>query len=450
VLSVVGILNDDVDPLVNVMKVEKAPLESYADVGGLTKQIQEVKEAVELPLTHPELYEDIGIKPPKGVIFYGPPGTGKTLCVDNVIHKLRKNYVFKYMSINCMDCRTPNAVYAKIVDQYGLKSPRTPIENLDVIERKIVTPTKGKAPFTVLVLDEIDKLETKGQDVLYSLFELPRASQSKLLLIGIANTLDFTTRALSRFRSFKLSDVTELNFQPYTKEQVKGIVESRLKQIASQEELFNPTSLELCARKVATHSGDVRKALHICRRAIELAESDSRLSTSSQKTLKSTNDDGLNPGSPRKRRNTEMVAPIQQVSVVHIMKVLNEVYGSKTVTVQSGASSALPTQQQIILCSLLLFAKYRSLREVDLTKCYQIFARVCNKKSIGFDVGNTSEFKSMCQLLESKGYVSVKSTKEISLAKLSLTVNEEDIEAMMTDKNLFKSILADNSYLLKY
>ena len=47
------------------MKVEKAPLESYADIGGLEDQIQEIKEAVELPLAHPELYEDIGIKPPK-------------------------------------------------------------------------------------------------------------------------------------------------------------------------------------------------------------------------------------------------------------------------------------------------------------------------------------------------------------------------------------------------
>ncbi len=46
-------------------QVEKAPLESYADVGGLEQQIQEIKEAVELPLTHPELYEDIGIKAPK-------------------------------------------------------------------------------------------------------------------------------------------------------------------------------------------------------------------------------------------------------------------------------------------------------------------------------------------------------------------------------------------------
>lgn len=79
VLSVVGILQDEVDPMVSVMKVEKAPLESYTDIGGLDAQIQEIKEAVELPLTHPELYEDIGIRPPKGVILYGEPGTGKTL-----------------------------------------------------------------------------------------------------------------------------------------------------------------------------------------------------------------------------------------------------------------------------------------------------------------------------------------------------------------------------------
>merc|ERR1712087_760836 len=58
-MSVVGILQEDTDPMVSVMKVEKAPLESYADIGGLEDQIQEIKEAVELPLAHPELYEDI-------------------------------------------------------------------------------------------------------------------------------------------------------------------------------------------------------------------------------------------------------------------------------------------------------------------------------------------------------------------------------------------------------
>ncbi|ONL97058.1 26S protease regulatory subunit 4 [Zea mays] len=92
VLSVVGILQDEVDPMVSVMKVEKAPLESYADIGGLDAQIQEIKEAVELPLTHPELYEDIGIRPPKGVILYGEPGTGKTLLAKAVANSTSATY----------------------------------------------------------------------------------------------------------------------------------------------------------------------------------------------------------------------------------------------------------------------------------------------------------------------------------------------------------------------
>ncbi|KAL6209893.1 hypothetical protein ACLB2K_020832 [Fragaria x ananassa] len=93
VLSVVGLLQDEVDPMVSVMKVEKTPLESYADIGGLDAQIQEIKEAVEFPLTHPELYEDIGIRPPKGVILYGEPGTGKTLLAKAVANSTSATFL---------------------------------------------------------------------------------------------------------------------------------------------------------------------------------------------------------------------------------------------------------------------------------------------------------------------------------------------------------------------
>jgi hypothetical protein len=92
-MAVVGVLGDEADPLVQVMKVEKAPLESYADIGGLDKQVMEMKEAVELPLTHPELYEDIGIKPPKGVILYGEPGTGKTLLAKAVANSTSASFL---------------------------------------------------------------------------------------------------------------------------------------------------------------------------------------------------------------------------------------------------------------------------------------------------------------------------------------------------------------------
>ena len=83
----VGVLGDDTDPLVSVMKLEKAPTETYADIGGLDQQITEIKESVELPLTHPEYYEEMGIRPPKGVILYGPPGTGKTLLAKAVANQ---------------------------------------------------------------------------------------------------------------------------------------------------------------------------------------------------------------------------------------------------------------------------------------------------------------------------------------------------------------------------
>ena len=61
------------------MEVDERPTEQYMDIGGLDKQIQELVEAIVLPITHADRFEALGIKPPKGVLMYGPPGTGKTL-----------------------------------------------------------------------------------------------------------------------------------------------------------------------------------------------------------------------------------------------------------------------------------------------------------------------------------------------------------------------------------
>lgn len=89
----VGVLSSNLDPLVSVMKIKKAPQETYSDIGGLEAQIQEIKEAVELPLTQPELYEDMGIKAPKGVILFGPPGTGKTLLAKAVANQTSATFL---------------------------------------------------------------------------------------------------------------------------------------------------------------------------------------------------------------------------------------------------------------------------------------------------------------------------------------------------------------------
>lgn len=80
------ILPNKIDPLVSLMMVEKVPDSTYEMIGGLDKQIKEIKEVIELPVKHPELFEALGIAQPKGVLLYGPPGTGKTLLARAVAH----------------------------------------------------------------------------------------------------------------------------------------------------------------------------------------------------------------------------------------------------------------------------------------------------------------------------------------------------------------------------
>ncbi|XP_068647679.1 26S proteasome regulatory subunit 4 homolog B-like [Aristolochia californica] len=141
VLSVVGLLQDEIDPMVSVMKVEKAPLESYADIGGLDAQIQEIKEAVELPLTHPELYEDIGIKPPKGVILYGEPGTGKTLLAKAVANSTSATFL--------------RVVGSELIQKYLGDGPK--------LVRELFRVADDLSP-SIVFIDEIDAIGTKRYD----------------------------------------------------------------------------------------------------------------------------------------------------------------------------------------------------------------------------------------------------------------------------------------------
>lgn len=69
----------DYDSRVKAMEIDERPTEEYSDIGGLDKQIEELVEAIVLPMTHKERFQKLGIRPPKGLLMHGPPGTGKTL-----------------------------------------------------------------------------------------------------------------------------------------------------------------------------------------------------------------------------------------------------------------------------------------------------------------------------------------------------------------------------------
>jgi len=139
--AVVGVLSDDTDPMVAVMKLEKAPQETYADIGGLDQQIQEIKESVELPLTHPEYYEEMGIRPPKGVILYGPPGTGKTLLAKAVANQTSATFL--------------RVVGSELIQKYLGDGPK--------LVRELFRVAEEHAP-SIVFIDEIDAIGTKRYD----------------------------------------------------------------------------------------------------------------------------------------------------------------------------------------------------------------------------------------------------------------------------------------------
>jgi len=116
-------------------------LESYSDIGGLEQQIQEIKEAVELPLTHPELYEEIGIKPPKGVILYGGPGTGKTLLAKAVANQTSATFL--------------RVVGSELIQKYLGDGPK--------LVRELFRVAEEMAP-SIVFIDEIDAIGTKRYD----------------------------------------------------------------------------------------------------------------------------------------------------------------------------------------------------------------------------------------------------------------------------------------------
>jgi len=137
----VDVLPPESDSSIQILQAGEKPDVSYQDIGGLDIQKQEIREAVELPLTHPELYEQIGIDPPRGVLLYGPPGTGKTMMAKAVANHTKASFI--------------RVVGSEFVQKYLGEGPR--------MVRDVFRLARENSP-AIIFMDEVDAIATKRFD----------------------------------------------------------------------------------------------------------------------------------------------------------------------------------------------------------------------------------------------------------------------------------------------
>jgi 26S proteasome regulatory subunit T3 len=167
--ALVDILPPETDSTIQMMKMTERPDVTYQDIGGLEVQKQEIKEAVELPLTHPELYEQLGIDPPRGVLLYGPPGTGKTMLAKAVANQTTATYI--------------HVVGSEFVQKYLGEGPR--------MVRDVFRMARENAP-AIIFIDEIDAIATKRFDA-----QTGADREVQRILIELLNQMDGFEQSMS-------------------------------------------------------------------------------------------------------------------------------------------------------------------------------------------------------------------------------------------------------------
>ncbi|XP_062615995.1 cell division control protein 6 homolog isoform X2 [Saccostrea cucullata] len=354
----------------------------------------------------------------------GAPGTGKTASLSHILDNIKASHSCKSLYLNCMTLKDSATVYGKLYTDLTGKSPPSAKDRLRAVEKCLTTT----GPSIIMVLDEIDQLDSKNQEILYTIFEWPSLQKSRLVLIGIANALDLTDRILPRLQARPNCKPQLLNFAPYSKEQIAAILQDRLLMLEKDGvSVMEPSAVQFCARKISAVAGDMRKALDVCRRAIEMVEHEVK----AQQVLKVSAADCLN--SP-----TKVNPPIKKIGVMQISKVLSEVYGSSST---SNSQESIPLQQKLIVCTLLLMVKQGKLKEVTMGKLHDTYTKICKKRQMASV--DYSEYQGIISLLETRGITGIKKVKDGRMAKVALKLDEKELEHALQDKVLMSSILQD-------
>ncbi|KAF7551716.1 hypothetical protein G7046_g7646 [Stylonectria norvegica] len=297
------------------------------------------------------------------IYISGTPGTGKTATVREVISRLEEAVGsdelddFIFVEINGMKITDPHQSYSLLWE--ALKGDRaSPAQALELLEREFSNPSPRRTPCVVL-MDELDQLVTKNQAVMYNFFNWPTLRHSRLIVLAVANTMDLPERTLSNKISSRLG-LTRITFPGYNHEQLMKIIQSRLEGVPGN--IVDSDAIQFASRKVAAVSGDARRALDICRRAVELAEADAP-------------GDPTTPSKREKQAESQGVQPrgLGRVTIATIKKAINE---ATTNPIQQHLRS-LPLMSKLLMSALLLRIRRTGLAETTFGETLDEIHRAC-------------------------------------------------------------------------
>ncbi|EMG46720.1 ORC1 Origin recognition complex subunit 1 [Candida maltosa Xu316] len=279
------------------------------------------------------------------VYVSGVPGMGKTATIKDVIEQMQESIPsgevkpFDFAELNGLKLLSPNVAYEKLWEH--ISGDKVSASNAALLLEEYFKRDDRKRKPLIVLMDELDQIATKKQNVMYNFFNWPTYSTSKLIVIAVANTMDLPERTLSNKISSRLG-LRRIQFKGYTFQQLSDIIKHRLELITRNNRrkvIITPDAIGFASRKVASVSGDARRALTICRRAVEIAE----------KQYLETHDEN-DPDKP------------YEVLISHISIAINESVNSPL----AQYINSLPFASKLVLASILRKSRRSGLAENKL------------------------------------------------------------------------------------
>lgn len=386
----------------------------------------------------------------------GPPGTGKTAQVDAIIrdrfvplvlgtsgspllprhapgllntsfYELPSGQVesVAISSINCIAINDPSSIFNKIYMSLAERPESHTVRTMSDLQQFM--ESYSKTTTFCVVLDEMDKLvhsslqDTSSTRTIFELFLLAKLPSIRLVLVGIANSLDMKDRFLSRLNLRQDLMPQTVVFHPYTSDEMYAIVMRRLSSL--QECIFNPMAVKYAAQRCSGNTGDLRKLFDVLRSSVEVVELE-RIAS--------------------KRRGQQAATLTSKVSLQHVAKVFGQFMNS---TSTKSRVHKLNMQQRTILCAIVHREKIDIFQtHCSLDEAYDYYVKFLKNKETLTPL-RRNEFLEICNALETCGVVNIFQGRSHGKTKhvvklIKACVDEKELEQEVGKFEILKRIIA--------